>query len=40
MGSDTLARVLEQGRGKSADSSIPLEKIGAFLPLLYVPYLL
>jgi hypothetical protein len=26
-GSDTLARVLQQGLGKSADSSIPREKL-------------
>jgi hypothetical protein len=40
-GSDTLARVLQQGLGKSADSSIPREKIGGvFLTLLYIPHLI
>jgi hypothetical protein len=34
-GSDTLARVLQQGLGKIADSLIPRQKIGVLLPLLY-----
>jgi hypothetical protein len=40
-GSDTLARVLQRGLGKSVDSSIPRQKIGGvFLTLLYIPHLI
>jgi hypothetical protein len=40
-GIDALARVLQRGLGKSADSSIPRQKNGGvFLPLLYIPHLL
>jgi hypothetical protein len=39
-GSDTLEWVLQQGLGKSADSSIPRQKIGVFLTLLYIPHLI
>jgi hypothetical protein len=39
--SDTLARVLQRGLGKSADSSIPQQKIGGvFLTLIYIPHLI
>jgi hypothetical protein len=40
-GSDTLAWVLQRGLGKSADSSIPRQKIGGvFSTLLYIPHLI
>jgi hypothetical protein len=40
-GNDTLARVVQRGLGKSADSSIPRQKTGGvFLTLLCILHLI